>query len=233
MINMQFFNMKYYVITNSLRPKGQSGESCGSRYSLDFACKNCGTGAQLLGNLNTRGLNSVNENFFSTLDGDFLISMRVYSALISNGIVLHEVSQVEDHRGNPLDFYHLNPRLSFPKLLPQSQGLKVEDQCPVCKQNGYFNEIVIGDLKKEIKTYVMPLTFHYGGIDRDFLSQSDIFHTWEHLGLSNLRANGNKVIRYARPLLIVTEKVREVFEDLKLEKISFSEVIIHHAIELQ
>ena len=219
--------MKYFIMTNGSSPKGDSGESWGSKYDLTHACKNCGTGAKLIGELHANKLNSVKENLFSTRDGDLLISTEIYSALIKNKIGLNETSEVVDDKGNSLPFHYINPRLSFPKLLLQSRGLKVEDQCPVCKQNGYFNDVVIGDLKRDIKTYVMPLTFHYDGINQHFLSQSDIFHTWEHMGLSNLRAEGNKVVRYARPLLIVSEKLKGILESFKIKKLSFSEVIIH------
>jgi hypothetical protein len=219
--------MKYYILSYRSFPKGESGESAGSKYDLNNACTSCGTRAELIGTLYTKGLNHVKENFFYTLDGDLLISNEIYSALVKNGIILLQVSQVVDQKGNSLPFYHLNPRLSFPKLLQQSQGLKIEDQCPVCKQNGYFNDVIIGNLAKGISTHAMPLTFHYGGVDASLLSLSDIFHTWEHMGLSNLRAEENKVIRYARPLLIVSEKVKKALGNFKIKKLSFAEVIIH------
>lgn len=226
--------MKYYILSSSSRPKGQSGESAGSKYSLDNACKNCGTGAQLIDSLHAKGLKNVKEDFFFTLDGDALITEKLYNLLKSEGLKLKDVSNVVDRKGASLPFYHLNPKPSFPKSLPESEGLKIENQCPVCKQNGYFNDAIIGDLNKEISTYVAPLNLHYKDVEKSFLQQSDIFHSWEHMGLSNLKAEGNKVIRYARPLLIVSEKVKKTFEEFKIKKLTFDEVIISlHSMYLQ
>jgi hypothetical protein len=216
--------MKYYVLINRSPQKGQSGESCGSHYDLRNACKKCGTGAQLDGKLYVRGLNNVKESLVSTFDGDVLVSTELYTTLVTIGNL--DLFPVFDQKENQLRFYHLSSKFSFPRMLPQSQGLKVEDQCEVCKKNGYFNDVIIGDIEKGIKTYIAPFVFHYE-IDKVLLNQSDIFHTWEHIGLSNLKSEGNKVIRYARPLLIVSERVKEILETFKLKKVSFSEVIIH------
>jgi len=227
-------NMKYYVLSHESAHKGQSGEKIGSTYDLSNACKNCGTGAELVGPLYTKDLKNVKNDCFYTLSDDTLISEKLYKEFSQRNIRLEYISQVVDYKGNPLPYYHLNPKLSFPKMLSQSQGLKTENQCPVCKQNGYFSDVVIGDLEKGIDTYIKPFMFHYADIDKNILNQSDIFHTWEHIGLSNLKAEGYKVIRYARPLLIVNEDVKKIFDNLKIKKISFSEVIIHlHSTELQ
>lgn len=225
--------MKYYILSQQLSPKGESGESAGSKYDLSSACEKCGTRAKLIGDLYTKGLKNLKHDYFYTLDHDDLMSEKLYAAL--EGVIKPaEVSKVVDLKGNPLPFYHLNPKLSFPKALPQSQGLKIENQCPVCKQNGYFSDAIIGDLEKEIPTYIVPLKLHYDPINETFLRQSNIFHTWEHLGLSNLKAEGNKVVRYARPMLIVSESAKEVFDSFKIKKLLFCEIIMHqHQIDLQ
>jgi hypothetical protein len=229
----RFIKMKYYVLTSKSASKGESGESVGSQYDLRGACKNCGTGAGLLGALHSKGLRDVKSDLFYTLDGDLLISKNLYSNFLNEGVVLNQIVEVFENGEVQLPFYHIDPKISFPKRSQQSQGLKVESQCPICKQNGYFNDVVMGDLEKGIPTHVKPLEFHYEGIDENLLKQSDIFHTWEHMGLSNLKAEGNKVIRYARPLLIVSEKFKRVIESFKIKKIFFSEIILHlHAVEL-
>jgi hypothetical protein len=225
--------MKYYVLTSKSSAKGESGESAGSRYDLRGACKNCGTGAELIGALHTKGLKDVKSDLFYTLDGDLLVSKILYSAFLNEGLMLNRVNEVIESIDIKLPFYHIDPKISLPKRSPQSQGLKVESQCTVCKQNGYFNDVVMGDLEKGISTHVKPLEFHYEGIGENLLKQSDVFHTWEHMGVSNLRVEGNKVIRYARPLLIVSEKFKRVVESFKIKKIIFNEIILHlHAIEL-
>jgi len=214
--------------------KGDSGESYGSTYDLSNACKACGTGARLVGKLYTKGLKNVDGDYLYTLAGDNLVSKKLYEALVKNDAILNDVSIVLDSKNRDTSFFYLNPRFSFPKMLPCSEGLVISDQCPICKQNGFFNHVIAGSLEKGISTYVTPFKFYYSGIDNDFLDQSDIFHTWECMGLSNIKAEGNRVVRYARPLLIVSDKVKEVLEQFKIRKILFDEILIYNGpVELQ
>jgi hypothetical protein len=140
--------MNYYTLTIESAEKGESGEQCGSEYDLQDACKVCGTGARLAGKLFTKGLTKVKDQLFYTLNGDLLISNNSFLILKRNGIVLNDISEVLAYRGNQLPLYHLNPRQSFPKMLPQSEGLAEENQCLICKRNGFFNEIIMGDLER-------------------------------------------------------------------------------------
>ncbi|HEY9047590.1 MAG TPA: hypothetical protein VIN08_16905 [Ohtaekwangia sp.] len=226
--------MKYYILSHRSVHKGQSGEGMGSTYDLSNACKSCGTGAVLIGKLYTKGLKNATNDCLYTLDGDNIISKKLYETIIKNGAIVNDVSLVSDGKGQELPLFCVNPKLSFPRMQPFSQGLTIEGQCPVCKQNDFFNDVIIGNLEKGIQTYIVPLKFHYNGVDSNFLNQSDIFHTWECMGLSNIKAEGNRVIRYARPLLIVSERIKEVFENFKIKKVLFDEITICNGpVELQ
>lgn len=219
--------MKYYVIEYHAKPKGESGESCKSIYNLEDACKNCGTGAKLVGNLISKGLAKIHTDFFQTLDWDFLISEQLYKFLLSQGVQIANLRKVLDSKKNELSFYHLYTELDFPESLPSSEGLVTERQCPICKKNGYFCDAKIGDATKGIPTIITPLRLKYEGISKEFLASSELFNTWEHLGLSNLKAEGTKVIRYARPMLIVSERVKKAFEEYGVKNAVFEEVIIN------
>ena len=218
--------MKYYVIEYHAKPKGESGESCKSIYNLEDACKNCGTGAKLLGNLTSKGLTKINTDFFQTLDWDFLISEQLYKFLRSKGVQITNLKKVLDSKKNELQFYHLYTEATFPRSLPSSEGLVTERQCPVCKSNGYFADAKIGDATKGISTVIAPLRLKYQGISKEFLASSELFNTWEHLGLSNIKAEGTKVIRYARPMLIVSESIKHAFEEYGVKNAVFEEVLI-------
>ena len=218
--------MKYFVIKYYARPRGESGESCKSTYYLEDACKNCGTGAKLVGNLNCKGLTKVNIDFFETLDSDFLISENLYKFLLSKSIKIAGLKKVIDPRKNELPLYHFYTELSFPKSLPFSEGLVTERQCPVCKSNGYYADAKIGNYKKGIPTVITPLKLMYKGINQDFLESSDLFNTWEHLGVSNLEAGPMKVVGYARPMLIVSERIKKAFEEFEVKNSKFEEVVI-------
>ncbi len=134
--------------------------------------------------------------------------------------------KISDRKGILLPFYHLCPDLYFPKSLSESKGLIIENQCPICTQDGYFNDVIVGNLEKNIKIYVAPLALFYENIVENIRRQSDIFNTWEHMGVSCRKAEENKVIGYARPLLIVSEKVKKVFEENEVKNSLFTKITI-------
>lgn len=218
--------MKYYVIEYHAKPKGYSGERCNSIYDLTEVCKNCGTGAKLVSSLITKGITEIKTSFFATLSGDFLISEELYNFLLSLGVQVVNLKKVVDSKKNELSFYHFSAEVTFPKSLPSSEGLVIERQCPVCKQNGYYCDAKIGDAAKGIPTVITPLRLKYKGISKDFLASSVLFNTWEHLAVSNLKADGMNVIRYARPMLIVNERIKKAFEEYGVKNAVYEEVII-------
>lgn len=218
--------MKYYILDYVSTSKGESGESCKSLYNLDDACDNCGTGSKLIGNLITKRTPKFNCDFFATLDCDFLVSTDLFNFLIDKEIKIKTLKKAYDTKKKETIFYHLYTEKSFPKSLPTSKGLIIERQCPICKRNGYFSDVKIGDNRKGISTIITPVKLIYENIEKDFLESSDLFITWEHLGLSNIKAEAMKVIRYARPMLIISEKVKIAFEEYKVKDAKFEEIIM-------
>jgi hypothetical protein len=204
--------MNYFVVTYTGKPIGESGESCSTDYILDGACKSCGTGAKLSGFLKTKKLNRVKKDFFQTVDGDYLISAKLNTKLVEKGFRIGNLNKVVDSKKNELSFYHLYTELDFPKTT-NFNGLIIEGQCETCQRNGYFNDVEIGNLENNIPTRVIPIELIYSDLKLDFKNQSDIFNSWEHMGMSNREATGNLVIRYARPLLIVSEQLKFVLEE--------------------
>ena len=219
--------MKYFIIGYNKAPIGESGESCNSKYDFQNACTVCGTGAELIGKLRTKGLSKVTNDFFVTLDSDYIISENLYDKLVNKKIKIGNLLNVLDYKNNNLPFYHLYTNIYFPIAIKKS-GLINEDQCPICKRNGYFNKVIIGDIEKKIPTQIFPIDLHYSLSDMDFLNHSDIFFTWECMGLSNKVVQGNKVERYARPLLIVSEKIKNAFEEYKVKGVVFEPIIINY-----
>ncbi len=217
--------MRYYIIGYNKAPVGESGESCNSKYDFQNACSVCGTGAELVGKLRTKGIAKVKNDFFLTVDTDYIISEKLYAKLINNNIKLGLLQNVLDYKNSILPFYHLNTNFNFPKINIKN-GLIIEDQCEICKRNGHFNKVVIGDIEKKIPTKVFPIDLQYSLSDMDFLNHSDIFYTWECMGLSNKDLSGSKVQRYARPLLIISERIKEVFEEFKIKGVVFEPILI-------
>lgn len=218
--------MKYFVQIYIGRQKGNSGEGVKGCYNFDNSCSNCGTSAKLIGNLPVKGISAIKKDFFATFNDDFLISESLYNELILNQVNLSGIKNVVDMKDNALPYYHFTSNFVFPPFLAESTGLKTDRQCPICNRNGYFSEIIMGILEKGIKTQVLPLKLKYSNIEGSFLKQSDVFVTWEHMGYSNLKTEGKYVMRLARPLLIVSEKVKSVFETLKIKDVKFEEIEI-------
>lgn len=217
--------MDFFVLRYVNRPIGESGESCNSKYDFKDACQICGTGARLIGQLRTKTLSNVKKHFFGTLDGDYLISTMLYDKLVHAGIKLGDLKKVVDSRNNDLPLFHLYSDYYFPKAISHD-GLIKEKQCPVCKRNGYFDKAIIGDIKKNIPTQLFSSALFYSKIEDEFLSQSDVFFSWECMGLSNLTEHGNLIIRYARPLLIVSENFKKSFFENDIKNIEFEAITI-------
>jgi hypothetical protein len=218
--------MKFYILEFNSAHKGDSGEEIKNNYDLTNACKNCGTGAQLNGPLFTNGLKNVTSDIFYTLAWDIIISEKLYQKLNNNGVEIGKLKKVVDKKNIFLNFYHLDSQFSFPKSLSISTGFTLEGQCPICKKNGYFNEVKIGNPDLGVPTIITPIKLYYGKIEKDFLLKSDIFKTWEHTGLSNLKKEGNKVVRYARPMYIISEKLVQLLLSLKIKGLEFNQIFI-------
>jgi hypothetical protein len=217
--------MKYYIITYSNRPIGESGESCNSLYDLRNACESCGTGAELIGNLRVKGFSRIKKDFFETLDGDFIISKGIFGLIkqIRPDFILQPVI---DSKNNVLNFYHLNSSKVLPRFNAKSTGYEIENQCINCKRNGYFNSVVIGDLEKKVPTIVSPLCLIYRKNDSNLFSNNLILKTWECTGLSNKVANNNKIVRYARPWILVNQTFKDILINAKIEGINYEKIEI-------
>ena len=221
-----FIIMQFFILTYTGKPLGESGECCNTNYDFTKACKKCGTGARVLGNLRTKGLTKIGKDFFETIDGDAIISAKFKEDMMMSNIKIGELTKIVDYKGPKLPFYHLTSEFMMPKAT-EIKGLNIEDQCNVCNHNGYFNEAIIGNIKLGIPTVVKPVELFYNNVDAGFLKQSEVFLSWEHMGKSNLVAHDKYVVRYARPLLIVSELFYNFLtskgvKNFEVEKINFA-----------
>ncbi|NDK55414.1 hypothetical protein [Pontibacter fetidus] len=216
---------KYYIITYRGSTSGESGEQCGTDYIFDNACVVCGTGAELKGTLKVRGITKTKKNLFETVNGDCLISKSLKESIVEKLPNLR-LEQVVDKKNQSIDFYHLYTRLNLPKFKETSTGYVTEDQCPVCMRNGFYNDVTIGN-----PTIVKPLAFTYNYEDLVLISNAIILKTWECRGLSNKVKSGNKVVRFARPWIVVREDLKEVLESEKIKNIHFEQIIIEGCVQ--
>jgi hypothetical protein len=218
--------MQYSIIQYNNRPLGESGEPCKSEYDFSTACNTCGTGAVLTGNLRVKGFSKINKDFFATLDGDYIISKRLYGKIRDSYKDLTLLNVIDMRNKVLVDYYHLTSKIVLPRFQQKSTGLVIEKQCPECKRNGFFSHAIIGDIEKNIPTIVTPYNFIYKRFDFESIGNSMIIKTWECAGLSNKMPRGNFVIRYARPWIIVNQQIRAIFDQEKISNIEYENVII-------
>lgn len=221
--------MKYYILYYRRAPIGESGEPCHSTYELTSACPTCGTGAVLSGNLRVKGFSKVNKELFETLDGDCIISQKLYEALLENEINLGTLLNIVDHRGNNLPFFHLYTGSHLPQT--KSNDFEIEGQCPICKRNGFFTKVII-PTDDQTPTKIFPYNLHYSANVLNILQKQDFILTWECMGLSNLKADDKYVVRYARSLSIISEKFKMVLEIFKIKGVEFEEISIDKLVEM-
>lgn len=219
--------MNFYIIIYNGNLKGESGESCNSKYELKSACKECGTGAQLIDNLIAKEISNVKKDFFQTYDRDFLISEKLYLFLLKKEIKLDLMHRVVIKNGKETNYYHLTSNFFFPKASSKTTGLRIENQCLTCHRNGYYNDVIYNETSEGVKKTFPPIQLVYEDIKNYFLESSEIFNTWESIGSSNLKAEGIKVIRYARPMLIVSERIKKVFEEFGVKNAIFEKIIVN------
>ncbi len=216
--------MGYFILTYINKSIGKSGENCGTNYDLPPACAVCGTFAQVTGNLKVKFPKIISKDLFQTIDGDYIISEMLYQQAEFKNINMEGLKKTMDDNGDILPYYHLRGIKSLPQA-KLTKGLLIENQCSTCKRNGYFNELIMGKIENGRPTVVKPVKLTYN--DQVFIDMQDydILNTWEHMGLSNLVNNGNMKIRYARPLLVVSQKLKNFLEQYGLQDLIFEPLL--------
>lgn len=212
--------MRFYLVTYQARPIGISGEPCGTTFNFTDACEVCGTGARVYDKLAIKNLGKSTPDFFQTLTDDFILSDKLYIAYKNEDMNPKLLKRVINIRKEELPFYHIMNETHLPKA-KKINGLIVEDQCSVCKRNGYFNDIIMGDFSKGKPSKALPVQFYYSQNDFLTIGEADVTFSWECIGLSNRNLTEKKSIRYARPILVVSERFKLFLEKHKINKLKF------------
>jgi hypothetical protein len=218
--------MKYYILSYLGKERGLSGEdkeNGENSFDLSNACKECGSVAKLIGNLRCKSLGKIKKELFSTLNGDIIISESLFKIFNDEKLKLGKLKNVVDLKRNPLPYFHFKSNFTLPKA-SKIEGLIIEEQCDICKRNGYYNKIILGN-GEDIPTVVLPVKLTYNDVSTDFLNMSDIFQTWEYMGTSNLLATGNRIIGFSRPLLIISESLKNILQECLIRNLEFEEVV--------
>lgn len=192
--------MKYYVLNSSSMLVGESGERLGSKFILSSVCSFCGTGAKYVKHFIIKPPKNKTLNVFQTLDADYIVSDVVYKDLLNNNCKVSFPKTV-NLSNKELPYRHLTSDVELPKVY-SSPYLRVDplSQCIHCKKNGWLGTPDTDGF----------LLLTYRNVSNEILSNSDVFITWERNGVSRNTIDGEFGIRFARPFIIVSEKVKNI-----------------------
>jgi hypothetical protein len=190
---------------------GYGGPRYGTRFELDDACPQCGTGARPVGDVFLKASDIPKKaDVFQTLDREYIVSDRVREELTKAGISGAELRGVRAARKEErLPSSQLVAPFELPPFDPETTGGVVrEDPCPQCERDGYFG------------TAKSPLELRYT-FGADYLEEvPDLASTWEHFGRSKLAEPFEESV-FAQPLLLVKPHVVELLQKLKVRQLEF------------
>jgi hypothetical protein len=216
---------KYYVLWLKSSQVGDSGFRS-ENYDLESGCPVCGTGAKLKGKLETKCLGKISRDIQLTYYFDMLISEKLYFA-IKEVIPSFTLKNIVNSKDEDLNFYHFFSDYNFPKMNSESRGIMIEDdqnfpRCLNCGRSHFYPVLIFHGGQKG--TEIVPKKYIYEGVSADFLNKSEVFTTWEHFSASSIR---KERFFLARPEIIISETIKEIFESFKIRNMVYEEVIIN------
>jgi hypothetical protein len=180
------------------------GPDTGTEYSLENACRKCGTGARQVGPLHLARFRLPKTQMFKTLDDEVLVQGDLADALRAHGVT--SLGEVRDAKSQtPLKLLQLSPEADLPPFSPETTGVVRERPCPVCMRDGYFGIPHV------------PYAFHYSTLD-ERLASKDVLATYERFGNSALREPFSDSV-FAAAVLIVGPRVAAALAAAKTKNV--------------
>lgn len=196
-------------------PKIFAGPETGTKYDLTNACKRCGSGAIQVGPLRIRPSDLKKLDVQNGIYWHVIISKRLRDLFLKenvSGVEFREITSKIDSKG--LNYYQIIPKYNLPPSLPSS--FEIDNQCPVCKRDGYFDGHIEGE----------PKILKYK-LSEDTLNKADFFFSYELLGYSILRKPFEKSI-FNQPKVLVIPKIFKIVSKLKIKEAGFYPVIVNN-----
>lgn len=186
------------------------GASCGTKYSLDTACKSCGSGAIPIGNRVVKEIPEGSGRIFFTEDHELIVDDKLARALQAIGI--QSLAQVVDMQANLLPFKELRSEITLPPFSKDTTGYEIEDSCKDCNRDGFYHIPRV------------DLQLVYENLDPAF-NKYNVFATHELFGISCLKEPFSESV-FAPPKLLISEKVIAVLKSESIKTDSFKPVKI-------
>lgn len=187
------------------------GPETGTEYSLENACRKCGTGAQQVGPLHLERFRLPKAQMFKTLDDEVLVQGDLADELRAHGVTsLGEVLDAESKK--PVKLVQLKPEADLPPFSPETKGVVRDRPCPLCMRDGHY-----GTAKE-------PYEFRYRSLDEQ-LTSKDVLATYERFGVSKLREPFSESV-FAVPVLVVGPRVAAALQAAKTKHVELLPVRI-------
>lgn len=202
-------NQTWYAVEFRVMEKGEAGPREGTQYDLTQGCPRCGTGSRQLSPLLLRKSDlPANRPIARTLDHDLLLRDDLANSILeATGTGAHLWPVLERKTRQPLPWWQLYPQHTFPKADEATRGLVTKRQCAECHRDGHFSDRNHPDLSF---VYRLPKV--------QVETLPHVCATWECFGWSTLiedppDAVPRRVLRFARPCIIVSETVGRVLRE--------------------
>lgn len=180
-----------------MAPRGDAGPSYDTQYDLTCGCPRCGTGSPQTSALRIRPSRlRLKLPIAEVGQGETIISEELAQSLfrlIGHTTDLRQCEEQGTHE--PVPWWQILPAYTMPPMLPDKSGIVTEEQCPACKQEGFFHGSVIEF------TYDMTL--------EEAKALPPIVGTWERFGHSDIKT---PPFRVAPPDILVRNDVRKILK---------------------
>lgn len=171
------------------RPLGSvPSELCESIYDYSTGCDRCGTGSKQVHDLTLAEFSPRRtERITETMDGHWILHATVrdkVKAKVPNA----SFRPVHGLKKAIKDWFQLVHDVELSQLDPKTEGLTTEDQCPVCRRDGFF-----GLVERDFTPHLhLPLPVRW-----------NVAASWECFGNSRRRNEGRYTQGLAQPKLCV------------------------------
>jgi hypothetical protein len=180
-------------------------------YDRTAACPTCGAGARPISPL-IADLRRMKKRLLDATshDGHLVVAATLADVIQDAGLTGLEVQPVRSPRESQPDssYRWLDITSEWGPMAPASV-LKTDDLCPTCGRSGHYDE------------YGRATEFWYYEPPAE---AADFNRTWEYFGVSHTYPSDRNPTAGGARMIIVSQRVRECFKQLKVRHVSFEPV---------
>jgi hypothetical protein len=208
----------------NLAPR-ELGSSYPGQFDASTGCPRCKTGSRQVGPVRVAPEYDDDESGFprrgmlcQSIECDYFVRGNLHVALAAAGLRGLELMEGVSAKGEPLGWWQMIPRHVMPRMSRETLGVvrgrdkdgRPTEGCRHCDRDNYFH------------TTTEPLQITYRRSDLGDGPLPEATYTWECFGLSCFDKGGH----IARPQVLMSARVFDVFRQLKVRGAEFTPVRI-------